>query len=1344
MRIVLLKSVVNSADLLKATVLQEITVPAYTRSDGTFVPEHRKHVHVNTDRSKEDVLAGRGSYTQREAHARLSRMSGWGDMSPEHQHAHILSMATNRQNVRSAAAALSGWRSAARSGRNPSANQWAAFYNLLGNDRREEELAKVRESVGNTDHLSAPSHRVRETPDESARDEKIRTASVSFHNAGMTQVDGNTWRFARQGEGNESPSVSVRVTGNRDGSGMKYFVTRGGSFNSTLGGNALPTTEIGTYTDLRGALASVVAQIERINSNHDERRAPSVPQAEVNGRRVLASEDGSPLKLYHGGADVQTDQLNPLTFFTTNPEFAQEYIDGNGVVGGRVHAAYLSIKNPARDDDIQSAGRAVGLTAADFGYANEEDVIGFEYLSPHLHNKTSLVVAELKRRGFDGAQMTDFDIGGGPLHGDSFVVFDSSQVVPAESSNQDSSSKPLRPKGVSPDNAWANWIENALNSGNASDLTGYVVQLEASRSEQLRSLLPYARAALAYVQGQSGAAADPAAAKPATVRVNDMTMDRQPDGSWLSRGGVHHGEGSAVWIAANVQAGVDMPESSIHAMTQGARARAVDELVRSGKSPEDMLNLLFPDSTDPASGRREGETKTVMGHTYVLRDGRWHRQDQDQPAAESASAAPQDIQGMRYTNTQEGHDKFWTAKVDGSRLVVHYGRNGTHGQVSVTNYPTPAAAARAYERKRSEKLSRGYEMHGPATIPGYMLPRENADQRIILTRPVTPVQTPAPAAAPAPAEVQAVIASDAPPPADALPTDEAVAIHAAMSTVDVPAGVSRWSDSATNQQARRRINQLQALAQAGDLDGVTNFATSRSRANYALVDDYRTALLEAAHEARQAVQPNESAQPAQIPKPPEITGANPNNSALLAAKRKVQALYAAARSANPVQAVLAIQTSRGNGYMNRADDYKAALLSALGHTHAGTPTTEADAASVAPPAVVNARASTRRRPVAANPSVPADQDPAIAANPDGKTAVQLGFVPRPNVPLNWTVKLNGVQHPDAGLIPWPDARMRDLARRYLAQGSSKQLLAKEHQNRVKSRLAPLHDAFQNVEARTAEIQRQRRAAEAEEARRRQAVEEQERRAALQVTRARSAEFLNSLQALPDLHKPTATVGANITSYGGNLVAAGLKLGVSDAAMKEIVGRLVCDYGGNVKFTSSVSLNGDDVSINYNGNDGTRITRNFKKGGDGKYWVYHAYFRAGSQGNGAAKALFRTSLGVYQSMGVTKVGVTANIDVGGYAWAKFGFKPDRGNWEAMRRGFKNRLSSIRMSPAAKERVEQILNDPNPNAIFALSDAMDGEKNIGKQFLLQENWGGKLDLTDAVSKRRCLGYIGRGRN
>ncbi len=126
MRIVFLKGE-SATELLKATTLQEITVPAYTRADGTYVPQHRKMVHINTDRSREDVLAGRGSHSQREAHTRLSRLPGFADKPEDHRYAHILSHATGIQNRRSAAAQISGWRSRARGGQNPTPAQWQAF-----------------------------------------------------------------------------------------------------------------------------------------------------------------------------------------------------------------------------------------------------------------------------------------------------------------------------------------------------------------------------------------------------------------------------------------------------------------------------------------------------------------------------------------------------------------------------------------------------------------------------------------------------------------------------------------------------------------------------------------------------------------------------------------------------------------------------------------------------------------------------------------------------------------------------------------------------------------------------------------------------------------------------------------------------------------------------------------------------------------------------------------------------------------------------------------------------------------------------------------------------------------
>lgn len=63
----------------------------------------------------------------------------------------------------------------------------------------------------------------------------------------------------------------------------------------------------------------------------------------------------------------------------------------------------------------------------------------------------------------------------------------------------------------------------------------------------------------------------------------------------------------------------------------------------------------------------------------------------------------------------------------------------------------------------------------------------------------------------------------------------------------------------------------------------------------------------------------------------------------------------------------------------------------------------------------------------------------------------------------------------------------------------------------------------------------------------------------------------------------------------------------------------------------------------------------------------------------------------------------------------------------------------LSASAKAKLEQILNDPDPRAIFVLADFKDGEHAIGKHLLLGSNWHGELDLNDETSYRRLLGYI-----
>lgn len=583
------------------------------------------------------------------------------------------------------------------------------------------------------------------------------------------------------------------------------------------------------------------------------------------------------------------------------------------------------------------------------------------------------------------------------------------------------------------------------------------------------------------------------------------------------------------------------------------------------------------------------------------------------------------------------------------------------------------------------------------------------------------------------------------PPAEPLPQPETDAVRAAMTAVPVPPGVAHWSNSPTNEGCRRRIRQLQDMAAAGDLDGVTNFSTSRTRANYALVDDYRSALLAAAHDARQPAQQPPQAATGAIPAPPAITGANPNNTALLAAQRKVQALYAAAQSADPVPAILAIPTSRGNGYMNRADDYKTALLRHFGYDHAGQATREQEHAPpepVAEPAPA-AEAPSRLQTVEPNPAVPPDRDPTVAAIRTDRPNAELGFVPRPNIALvGWRVERGGARHMNSNLqIPWPDARYADLANRYLSQPAEAQRTARQFMVENHNHLAPMNPFFiesvQRVLAERGQSNREREAREAQE-------REQRQRAAMAATRETSRRFLDALQELPSTLKPRAEVGANISVYDGDFAKAGENLGnLSAEAMKELAARMVADYGQGVRFKVSVSSFSDSVSVYFQGSDRTEIIRRFKRDENGKLYVYHSLFTAGSRGQGAGKALFRCSLGVYKALGISKVEVFANIDVGGYAWAKYGFKIASHEWERVAGRARRKLEILGLQPGAVKRLNEILNDRKPEAIFMLSDFKVGERAVGKELLLGSKWHGTLDLDNKSQYRRCIGYISQGR-
>lgn len=70
----------------------------------------------------------------------------------------------------------------------------------------------------------------------------------------------------------------------------------------------------------------------------------------------------------------------------------------------------------------------------------------------------------------------------------------------------------------------------------------------------------------------------------------------------------------------------------------------------------------------------------------------------------------------------------------------------------------------------------------------------------------------------------------------------------------------------------------------------------------------------------------------------------------------------------------------------------------------------------------------------------------------------------------------------------------------------------------------------------------------------------------------------------------------------------------------------------------------------------------------------AYFQinGGQTNKNIGKAVLAGNIEQYKKMGIEKVRVHANIDVGGYAWAKYGYVPDRSSWSDLSAEIRGKL------------------------------------------------------------------------
>ena len=62
----------------------------------------------------------------------------------------------------------------------------------------------------------------------------------------------------------------------------------------------------------------------------------------------------------------------------------------------------------------------------------------------------------------------------------------------------------------------------------------------------------------------------------------------------------------------------------------------------------------------------------------------------------------------RFEYVGGGSDKFWAVAVNGSDVVVNYGRNGTAGQTNTKSFGDAAAAQKHADKLIHEKTGKGY------------------------------------------------------------------------------------------------------------------------------------------------------------------------------------------------------------------------------------------------------------------------------------------------------------------------------------------------------------------------------------------------------------------------------------------------------------------------------------------------------------------------------------------------------------------------------------------------------------------------------------------------------------
>lgn len=141
------------------------------------------------------------------------------------------------------------------------------------------------------------------------------------------------------------------------------------------------------------------------------------------------------------------------------------------------------------------------------------------------------------------------------------------------------------------------------------------------------------------------------------------------------------------------------------------------------------------------------------------------------------------------------------------------------------------------------------------------------------------------------------------------------------------------------------------------------------------------------------------------------------------------------------------------------------------------------------------------------------------------------------------------------------------------------------------------------------------------------------------------------------------------------------------------------------------------------------------------------FFTGWEGQHITKQLMANRLALYDALGCREIS-SAFVNIGAYAFARYGFIPDLSPWQILREKLQTALPALsqkfNLSAETIRKLEIIAANNDPRTIWQLVDMPDevGGKKLAFVIIhdeLQGQWGGVFDLNNSEQIARARTYI-----